>query len=114
MKCLKCGEDLDTGLNCYKCGYLGIKKIELEPTIAEKLLWLAENFNVHIQDDCGLEVTIENRKNGRWAGYFVGSEYETKTLAEAINKVYKWAKKELKEILEEVKMREKGGSMNYV
>ncbi len=102
MNCPKCGSKniiIEKSLNgfstCYDCGYRwqhGMK--QPEPSTAEKLLWLAENFNVNIQDDCGIEVVIECRKNGRWADYLVGDEYESKTLAEAINAAYEWARKE--------------------
>lgn len=100
MKCPKCGSenirmedkfDEFTVYHCNKCNeYFKVD----EPSTAEMLLWLAENFNVNIQDDSGIEVTIEDRKNGRWADYFVGNEYESKTLAEAINAAYEWAIKD--------------------
>lgn len=118
MKCPKCGSELDTGFNCPKCGRKRneemiteyntnfekiyekntIKLVQPEPTTAEMLLWLVENFNVNIRDDCGLEVYIEHRKNGRWIDYFVGDGYEckTKTLSEAIKQAYEWARKEVR------------------
>lgn len=121
MKCPKCGSEYQIGgtdvngnLVCRACqlkelkelGFLNDKNIpqttssnkiiiETEITTAEMLLWIAENFNVNIKDGCGIEVTIEDRKNGRWADYFVGNEYESKTLAEAIKAAYEWAIKEV-------------------
>ena len=89
----ECGSELDTGFNCPNCGYkryeVAVSKTEL--TTAEMLLWLVENFNVNIRDDCGLEVYIEYRKNGRWIDYFVGDGYECKTLSEAIKQAYDFA-----------------------
>lgn len=113
MKCPKCGSELDTGFNCPKCKAKSykeivseyntngekiyekntIKLVQPEPTTAEMLLWLVENFNVNIRDDCGLEVYIEYRKNGRWIDYFVGDGYKCKTLSEAIKQAYDWARR---------------------
>jgi len=95
MKCPKCGEDLDTGLNCYKCGYLDTKKIELEPTIAEKLLWLVENVKAVCIFECdfghvGLRLDLPRNKDRIFT-----TNDEVKNRDMLIDKAYKWAKEEL-------------------
>jgi hypothetical protein len=102
MNCPKCGSEnvlveksIDGFNTCEQCGYRWQRARNIpEPTTAEMLLWLVENFNVNIRDDCGLEVYIEYRKNGRWIDYFVGDGYECKTLSEAVKQAYDWARKE--------------------
>ena len=58
-----------------------------EPTTAEMLLWLAENESVDIWHTANKETAIIWRN---------GEEYKFifKTLAEAINAAYEWAKQE--------------------
>ena len=95
MKCPKCGEDLDTGLNCYKCGYLDTKKIELEPTIAEKLLWLVENKPIHMFvriesfSDWGM-ITYCDRETGKYIKSFDWGTVSKISKSEAINEAYKF------------------------
>ena len=83
MKCPKCGEDLDTGLNCYKCGYLDTKKIELEPTTAEMLLDGAEKT--------GYIEAIRLVKNRKWSVTIGGYQGLSEKLSEAILIAYKEA-----------------------
>lgn len=97
MKCHKCGEDLDTGLNCYKCGYLDTKKIELEPTIAEKLLWLVENVKEVCIIECdfghsGIRLDLPRNKFKIFTIFTTNDEVKNRDML--IDKAYKWVKEQ--------------------
>ena len=84
MKCPKCGSENTVGLTsdmifCADCLY----KWEIEPSTAEKLLWLAEHK--------GVEVYRVNQETIVEIGLKV---FSGNTLSEAIDKAYKWAKEE--------------------
>lgn len=94
MKCPKCGEDLDTGLNCYKCGYSDTKKIELEPTIAENLLCVIKKC---LEKQCLIFMTdkvVSIRTPVKGFDILYNEEkFSLKNgLDEAIQQAYKWAK----------------------
>jgi len=86
MNCPKCGSEnakVQDGLVlCRECGYA-----QPEPSTAEKLFWIAENESIDIWHTASKEIISVWRN---------GEEYKFifKTLVEAINAAYEWARKQ--------------------
>ena len=102
MKCPKCGSDLDTGFNCPKCGrenWQTIYEVKPELLTAEKLLWLAENrilaeVNYSKPTRQFIEIKVNDWKYFNGIGIVPTYCRYGRTIEEAINAAYEWAKEQ--------------------
>ena len=82
---------MNSEFNCPKCGYERYEQqesIQPELTTELKLMWLVEKY-------LSAGITIQSAKNTYiWIGPAYTKHYIGKTLAEAINAAYEWAKEQ--------------------
>jgi|AGTN01.1.fsa_nt_gi hypothetical protein len=98
MKCSKCGGELREELKYHKptgkvfCVRDGFTR-SIEPSIAEKLLWLAKNYEIETRVKASPQIAVVVWENNLRP--FRGDKvFYAETIEEAIDAAYKWAKEQ--------------------